>query len=95
MDREIKIPVISGIVIGASNTETQMKQTLDKVCACHEQYENIHSISIQSETLLHEGSATKKSDELMLKAIKYLQSKNLDVTISTPSNSYGKHKCIY
>jgi len=81
---KLQIPVISGLIIGADNNDENFKATIDKVCEFQEKYKNIHSISIQSEALLTEGKATKKSDNLMLKAIDYIKKVNLDVTISTP-----------
>ena len=81
---KLKIPVISGIIIGSDTTENNTKQTIDKVCEFQEKYGNIHSISIQSEALLHSGKPTKKSDNLMLKAIQYIKSTGIDFTLSTP-----------
>ena len=81
---KLQVPVISGLIIGADNNDENFKATIDKVCEFQEKYKNIHSISIQSEALLTEGKSTKKSDNLMLKAIEYLKKANLDVTISTP-----------
>ena len=81
---KLKIPVISGIVIGADSTENNTKQTIDKVCDFQQKYGNIHSISIQSESLLTTGKPTKKSDTLMLKAIEYIQKSGIDFTLSAP-----------
>ena len=81
---KLNIPVISGIIIGNDSTETQTKQTIDKVCEFQQKYENIHSISIQSEALLSTGKPSKKSDTQMLKAIEYIHSTGIDFTLSTP-----------
>jgi 7,8-didemethyl-8-hydroxy-5-deazariboflavin synthase CofG subunit len=81
---KLNIPVISGIIISQYNTESQTKQIIDKLCNHQQKYNNIHSISIQSESLLNNEKPTKKSDTLMLKAVKYLQESKLDFTISIP-----------
>jgi 2-iminoacetate synthase ThiH len=81
---KLNIPVISGIIIGQHNTDAQTRQTLDTLCSHQQKYNNIHSISIQSASLLQDGKTTKKSDTLMLKALKYLQNSGLDFTISIP-----------
>jgi 7,8-didemethyl-8-hydroxy-5-deazariboflavin synthase CofG subunit len=81
---KLNIPVISGIIIGQHNTEAQTRQTLDAICSHQQKYNNIHSVSIQSASLLQDGKPTKKSDTLMLKALKYLQNSGLDFTISIP-----------
>lgn len=81
---KLNVPVISGIIIGADTSEKNTKQTIDKVCEFQQKYGNIHSISIQSEALLNTGKPSKKSDELMLKAIQYIKSTGIDFTLSTP-----------
>lgn len=81
---KMDVPVISGIVVGTEGPEDSFKQTIDKVCELQSKYNNIHSLSIQSESLLTTGKVTKKSDALMLKAIEYIKAKELDVTISMP-----------
>jgi len=81
---KLNIPVISGLIIGADSSEKNTKQTIDIVCEFQQKYGNIHSISIQSESLLTTGKPSKKSDELMLKAIAYLQSSGLNFMLSTP-----------
>ncbi len=81
---KLNVPVISGIVIGADSTENNTKQTIDTVCEYQQKYGNIHSISIQSESLLTTGKPTKKSDTLMLKAIDYIKASGIDFTLSTP-----------
>ena len=81
---KLKIPVISGIIIGADSSENNTKQTIDTVCEYQQKYNNIHSISIQSESLLTTGKPSKKSDNLMLKAIEYIKNSGLDFTLSTP-----------
>ena len=81
---KLNVPVISGLIIGSDSNESTFKATIDKVCEFQEKYKNIHSISIQSEALLTTGKPTKKSDDLMLKAISYIKASNIDVTISTP-----------
>ena len=81
---KLKVPVISGIIIGNDSNENHAKQTIDKVCEFQQQYGNIHSISIQSESLLTTGKPSKKSDTLMLKAIKYIQDSGINFTLSTP-----------
>ncbi len=81
---KLKIPVISGIIIGNDTSESQTRQTLDKVCEYQQKYGNIHSISIQSEALLTTGKPSKKSDNQMLKAIDYINNSGLEFTLSTP-----------
>ncbi len=81
---KLGIPIISGVIIGQDQNESQTKSTIDKIFKLHEKYNHIHSISIQSESLLTTGKATKKSDTLMLKAIQYIQSFESNITISTP-----------
>ena len=81
---KLNMPVISGIIIGNDNTESQTKATIDKICEHQLKYKNIHTLSIQSEALLTTGKPTKKSDNLMLKAIEYIKSTGVDITISTP-----------
>lgn len=81
---KLNIPVISGIIVGPDQNESQTKSTIDKIMACHDKYNHIHSISIQSESLLSTGKVSKKSDTLMLKAIEHIKSFNTDITISTP-----------
>ena len=81
---KLKVPVISGIIIGSDTSESHTKQTIDKVCEYQAKFGNIHSISIQSESLLTTGKPSKKSDTLMLKAIKHIQNSGMDFTLSTP-----------
>ena len=81
---KMNVPVISGIVVGSEGPEDNFKKTIDKVCELQSKYNNIHSLSIQSEGLLTTGKVTKKSDALMLKAIEYIKNTDLDVTISMP-----------
>lgn len=81
---KLNVPVISGIIIGSDSSENHTKQTIDKVCEYQQKYGNIHSISIQSESLLTTGKPSKKSDTLMLKAIKHIQNSGLNFTLSTP-----------
>ena len=81
---KLNIPVISGLIIGADSSEKNTKQTIDLVCEFQQKYGNIHSISIQSEALLTTGKPSKKSDDLMLKAIAYIQSTGIKFTLSTP-----------
>jgi 7,8-didemethyl-8-hydroxy-5-deazariboflavin synthase CofG subunit len=81
---KLNIPVISGIIIGNDTTDTHTKQTIDKVCEFHQKFGHIHSISIQSESLLLTGKPSKKSDNSMLKAIQYIKNTGLNITLSTP-----------
>jgi 7,8-didemethyl-8-hydroxy-5-deazariboflavin synthase CofG subunit len=81
---KLDIPVIAGIIISPDQSENQTKTIIDKIMDQHGKYNHIHSISIQSESLLTTGNVTKKSDTQMLKAVEYIQSLNSDITISTP-----------
>tara|TARA_A100001015_G_scaffold219974_1_gene247544 strand:+ start:1731 stop:2798 length:1068 start_codon:yes stop_codon:yes gene_type:complete len=80
---KLNIPIITGLIISDSETDSQINQTIDILINHQKEFNNIHSISIQAEALFSTGKLTKKTDTSLLKAIKYIQSQNIDVTLST------------
>lgn len=81
---KLSVPVVSGIIVGTDDSESNYKSTVDKLLEYNDTYNNVHSISIQSETILSSECPTKKSDQIMLKVIDYIKKSGVDIMISTP-----------
>ncbi len=79
---KLNVPVIGGIIIGNNTTDPETKRSIDKICDFNAQYNNVHSITFQSQMLIKDGHTTKKSDNQLIKAIKYFQSKNSNISLS-------------